>query len=572
MLERLKKKPNWMLLILGGVVLVSIKRIFTDFNIDCEYAIALSYRMVRGDRMIAQMWEPHQTSAFLNAFFIAIYLLLTGTTTGIAIYLNAVGLAVKLGVAYLFYRTFVKYCNRDILFLMTSFFLTVNAKESILLEFSNMMIYFSILLLCTLLQHLQSRKIPETIYLSLSAVFFCLEVLSYPSVIILFPLLLLLLYRYSSTKRRDMILFTSICFFAGSAFLVFLVSGTGWERFWECVRIIATGDSMHQMGEVTKKLKDFFTDIEAAVVLFAVCGVFSALFVGIWGRRRGAVAGHYVKVFFALLLLGNFLQALLDMRMDGSASAWEAQWLYSAVYLPVSLLAFRLRKYCGREERMAFQIGMGISVAGCIAVLILTNLTFMTSLCYLIPGIMVSMMPIGEYLRQKSPEAKSVQAYGLLILFVGVFIFRNIYVLRPMSIMPNVKILHIRGVVENGPMAGIFSDYVGVDIANSNLRDWKQYVREGDRILLVGTYHLSTIGYLYEDTEISVDSTICTPTYNEKLLSYWEMNPWKEPNVVVLDCWSGEPRISRDEWIMEWIEENFDSYADGRYIRIYRRE
>ena len=101
----------------GGVVLVSIKRIFTDFNIDCEYAIALSYRMVKGDHMIAQMWEPHQTSAFLNAFFIAIYLFLTGTTTGIALYLNAVGLVVKLGVAYLFYRTFRRFCNKNILFL-----------------------------------------------------------------------------------------------------------------------------------------------------------------------------------------------------------------------------------------------------------------------------------------------------------------------------------------------------------------------------------------------------------------------------------------------------------------------
>lgn len=369
-----------------------------------------------------------------------------------------------------------------------------------------------------------------------------------------------------------MILFTGICFFAGSVFLVFLLSGTGWERFWECVRIIATGDSMHQMGEVTKKLKDFFTDIKAAVVLFAVCGVFSALLVGIWGRRREVKAEHYVKFFFVLLMLGNFLQALLDMRMDGSASAWEAQWLYPAIYLPVSFLAFRLRKYCNREERMVFQIGMGISAAGCIAVLLLTNLTFMTSLCYLIPGVMVAMIPIGEYLKQKAPEEKVVRAYWPLILFAGVFIFRNIYVLRPMSIMPNVKILHIRGVVEDGPMVGLFSDYVGTDIANSNLRDWKKYVRDGDRILIVGTYHLSTIGYLYEDTEISVDSTICTPTYDEKLLAYWEMNPWKEPNVVVLDCWSGEPRISEDEWIMEWIEENFDSYVDGQYVRVYRRE
>ena len=160
----------------------------------------------------------------------------------------------------------------------------------------------------------------------------------------------------------------------------------------------------------------------------------------------------------------------------------------------------------------------------------------------------------------------------MLILFVCVFLFRNIYVIRSMSLPTNVKLLSISGIVKDGPMAGLVSDYMGPYIANSNLNDWRQNVRKGDRVLIVGTIHLSTIGYLYEDTEICVDSTICTPTYSEKLLSYWEMNPWKEPNVVVLDCWFGEPRIAENEWIMKWIEEHFDSYVDGRYVRFYRRE
>ncbi len=555
----------------GGVILVSIKRVFTDFNVDGEYAIVLSYRMVRGDHMIAQMWEPHQTSAFLNAFFIAIYLWVTGTTTGIALYLNIVGLMVKLGVAYIFYRTFCKFCDRNILFLMTAFFLTVNAKESILLEFSNMMIYFSILLLCALVMHLHSQKAPETIFLVLSAVSFCLEVLSYPSTILLFPLMLVILYHYSGTKGRDVMVFTLICVFIGSVFLAFLIMQTGWSRFWECIRIIIMGDSTHQMGDIAGKLGVYGQDIKDAAVLFVLCAFLSVIIVRLFQRKRGKYAQeHYVRTFFMLLLLGNLMQALFNMNIE--ELVWKVRVLYSAIYLPISFLAFRLRGYCSREERIAFQTGMGISLAGCAAVLLLTNLSLMTTLAYLIPGVMVSMIPIGEYLRRSLPNTKNTGAYGMLILFVSVFIFQNIYVLRPMSMLPNVKIMSVRGVVKGGPMAGIFSDYMGAYIMNSNLNDWKQYVRKGDRVLIVGVNHLSTIGYLYEDTEISVDSTICTPTYDEKLLTYWEMNPWKEPNVVVLDCWFGEPRVSGDEWIMEWIEEHFDTYEDGRYVRVYRRK
>ncbi len=115
----------------GGVILVCIKRIFTDFDIDCEYAIVLSYRMVRGDKMIAQMWEPHQTSAFLNAAFIKLYIFLTGTVTGVALYLNIMGTFVKVGVTVLFYRTFRKVCDHMILSLMCVFFMAVSAKNSI---------------------------------------------------------------------------------------------------------------------------------------------------------------------------------------------------------------------------------------------------------------------------------------------------------------------------------------------------------------------------------------------------------------------------------------------------------
>ena len=446
--------------------------------------------------------------------------------------------------------------------------MTVNAKESILLEFSNMMIYFSILLLCTLLMHFQTQQ-HRPLFLVLAAACFCLEVLSYPSVLILFPMLLVVLGCYSDTKGRDIMLFTGICILNGGIFLGFLVAQTSWNQFLECVQFIIMGDNTHPIGNFTDKIEVYLIDLRAVAALFAVCAFLSVLIVRLFYRKKVEnQKACYISAFFVLLLLANFMQALLDVRED--IQMWRA--VYSAIYLPISLLAYRLRKYCGKAEKMAFQIGMVISIMGCTAVLLLTNLTFITTLSYFVLGIMVSMMPIGEYLRQNSQETRDIKIYGMLILFVCVFLFRNIYVIRSMSLPTNVKLLSISGIVKDGPMAGLVSDYMGPYIANSNLNDWRQNVRKGDRVLIVGTIHLSTIGYLYEDTEICVDSTICTPTYSEKLLSYWEMNPWKEPNVVVLDCWFGEPRIAENEWIMKWIEEHFDSYVDGRYVRFYRRE
>ncbi len=243
-MKTMDKKSKWILyMLLAGAVLVCIKRIFTDFDIDCEYAIAVSYRLVRGDRMISQMWEPHQTSAFLNAFFIAGYRFLTGTNTGLALYLNVVGTLVKMSVAWLFYRTFRNCFEKMVLCLMCIFFLFVSAKNSVILDYSNMMVYFSVLLFCALFTHLQRQK--GNGFLVLAAVFFCLEVLSYPSVILLFPLVLCFIYRYSRQRKRDLLLFAGVCFAAGGAFLAFLIWQAGPGNFRACITQIVAGDDSH---------------------------------------------------------------------------------------------------------------------------------------------------------------------------------------------------------------------------------------------------------------------------------------------------------------------------------------
>ena len=69
------------------IAVACISLIFTNISYDAEYQMAMAYRMLKGDKMILQMWEPHQTSAFLCAIFMKFYMTLFGTTTGIVLYL-----------------------------------------------------------------------------------------------------------------------------------------------------------------------------------------------------------------------------------------------------------------------------------------------------------------------------------------------------------------------------------------------------------------------------------------------------------------------------------------------------
>lgn len=55
--------------------------------------------------MFTQMWEPHQTSAFLNAFFVKLFMLFTKSTAGLVIYLHIVVLTIKAGVTFLLFSS-----------------------------------------------------------------------------------------------------------------------------------------------------------------------------------------------------------------------------------------------------------------------------------------------------------------------------------------------------------------------------------------------------------------------------------------------------------------------------------
>ena len=48
-----------------------LRTLYTGLEIDEEYALSLGYRLVSGDRLFAQMWEPHQLSALTTAPLIA---------------------------------------------------------------------------------------------------------------------------------------------------------------------------------------------------------------------------------------------------------------------------------------------------------------------------------------------------------------------------------------------------------------------------------------------------------------------------------------------------------------------
>ena len=137
---------------------------------------------------------------------------------------------------------------------------------------------------------------------------------------------------------------------------------------------------------------------------------------------------------------------------------------------------------------------MGIIISSCnlFAVLVLTNLTFLTSVAYMILGVALAFIPISRACEKLGTLNNALWKYAVLIMFCGVTIFRSGYLVRAMR-EENTSVLDVLqagGIVKSGPAMGLISDYMGPYVMNSAIAEWETYINDGDKLLIVVTHIL----------------------------------------------------------------------------------
>lgn len=545
-------------------ILANLKSIFLDCDIDTEYAVAMSYRMLQGDGMLQQMWEPHQTSAFLCTLLMKPFVAVTGSTTGIVLYLHTMGVLIHGAIVWIFYSFMRKRVDLTTARLMSIFFLAVRPKDIVLPEFSNMQIWFSVLLFLCILYYLehQTRKL----WLMISSVFLCLEAISYPSCVLVLLSVLSVLWIYSHNRLKDILLFSGACLLQGCVYVGYFVVKLGDAgALLETIQHIISGDASHQSGG--SGLGFFFWENLLVSVVW-LAGSFAVAFLinKLWGRKRDEIAQeqHRGRLFILAGCVGLAGLVIRVVVMPGRMA-------HVSLYLLLIILALFTAKHCESGEGRMVYVGMSISAASFAATLLLSNLDISSTLMYLVLAVMVSFIPLKPYRQQTALIFKKTVHYDVMILFCLLCLFQRGVTVKTLGGFSDP--LKIGGIVKSGPELGILADYMGANIRNTTMAEWDQFVHEGDNVLIVEKEGTSTIGYLYGKTGISAPSTICTPTNDETLLEYWAQYPDKIPDVIAVQCWYGELAVDGDSWIMQWIETEFHAGAkeDGTFFRFYRR-
>lgn len=557
-------------LLLAVSVLVNLKSIFTDFDSDLEYAVGMSYRMLKGDRMFVQMWEPHQTSAFLITLFMGLYLAVTKTTTGVVLFLQGVGVLLQGILAVVNYKVLKKRIDPTLAMLMSVFLFTARPKGTVMPEFSNMQLGFSVLLLLCLISYLDDQK--KKRLLLAASVCLCLQILSYPSCIIVYFVVVVVLFLCAENRLRDILWFSLFCFLQGMCYVLYFVWKIGFSTLLNSIPYILNGDDFHDLSGGVRK--DYFLYFGQGVLWMLICFLVAMAAGYVWRRVRGGdLKSKVVMAFGVLVFLSDIALAVLR---KGNLYYGERA-IYLIVYLVIIFLGGAGVKYCSTQEKRMYLIGMLLTMGSFFAVCIFTNLDFLSIIGYLTVGTMISFLPLEKWLERNMPFAQRLSRVMVLLLFCAMVAFRRGYITRQMSglVVPvtDIAVPELRGVVREGPASGIITNYMGAFGTRCDVEDFQVFVNPGDRLFIVsGGLFVNAMMYMYQDVTVCTSSTISTPTYNEALLDYWEENPDKMPNVIAVECENGELKIGQDSWIYQWIQGDFQpsTYEDGRYWRFYR--
>lgn len=580
-------------------ILASIKMLLQNFSLDEEYQVLMSYRSLMGDRMLETIWEPHQTSSFLCTLFMLPYYKITGTLTGIVIYLRIIGTLLHLGVSCYLYRIFRHFLKSEYCFFLAMIYFNTIPKLIMLPEFGGMQVWFGTLtFLCILdaMEHItfsgKSRKAIGTsvlpsdkrdavycdVKLILAGIFMCLEALSYPSAVLLFFPFCCMIFCFSKAhSRKNCLFFAVTCILIGISYIgYFLIKLGGSELFLRNLNAILHSDLTHTF-ETGSKLQILFENLMLYIGIFAVltglaAGITKCVSVYLEKKddRRTPFQTEFLqnrKISFLtiLLILSNAYQLFRWIILN---TGYESLQIHLAVTMCLGLwlIPLHIRNNSTFVKYMWFGTLIGILSLAC--VMLLTDLDLLSSVPH---GMLAAfcMLALLIYVMQNQP----VHLYLLLTVFGLTACIGKGYTLRGSNDYHNV--LQSEGICKYGPAIGTVSTYMGAYIYNDEYLLWQEAIPEGSNVLIVtdNVQSVNTIQYTFKYANVCHYSVVDPTAYDERLLTYWSWYPEKEPDYIVIDCWFGNMFFSEDSWIVQYIENAFPytEIIEGNYVRIYKK-
>lgn len=515
--------------------LATVKIWFLNMNIDEEYAITLSYRILSEDRMFLEIWEPHQTSGFLTAALCWIYQTITGTVDYLVLYLRICGALLQAAISIFMYRTLKTSFSRYGALVSAVFFYNILPKQIQTPEFANMLVGFSVLVMLCLFRACHSKH--SRLWLGAAGVFFCGLVLSYPSCILAVPVYILCLKKVRPQSfLKDVGILAAVCILLGGGYIAFFLSHMTLSQFLFGLRQMMTdgfhSDSFFQrLAAYGGELWNFLPHLCILVILACVFTLLHWFLTQKRGRRW-----PLWYFFSCCILCVSYAEQIIIWL--GDSLNFHYPLLYFYLLYGFGIFACQKRQSPDKSQyRILFWIGSVCGGSVWFTALLVTNTTISVTGSYLASGLIPAILLLAEGpgLSSASPEGNSMfyklpAILATMGLLATTLFAKGFMVCENQGLRSNVFVVRQKAL--SGPARNIYYVYMSGYAYNSYAELLEGCCTPEDSLLYVGIHNLY---YLVTGSRIAVPSTISTPTFDNRLLEYWSYFPERYPTLVVID-------------------------------------
>ena len=533
-------------LLCAAALVVMVRSAFVGLEIDEEYALSLGYRLVSGDRLFYSMWEPHQLSSLPAAALLAVFIGITGGTTGVLVFFRLVVLACKAGMSYVFYREFRRDLGAPAALLAALVLFAFVPKWFLGPDYTGQQFHWTLAaFLC--LHHYVTRGCRQLWLVPLGAVCACFGYLAFPQSAAAFAVLwvgmLILGKRRGEPKARGAWVLLGSCAVCGAAFLVYALSGVGFSVSLLLDRLtlilhdpqynFTTAERMALLaGQALTVARSLLWPLLASAALSAALYLI---------KRQPVTAGRLLNFWAALAAVQCLLRAVKDGSLD------ERQ------FVPVVVLAGAWAFWQGRGRpgnAELFWLGYLPGLAAYAMILRSTLLGLAPTFMYLTWPAVCGMLALVNH----ADDAKARRAEGMLCLaaMLAFLLVCRVWCVQTtgwkaadVTDTPLVRIT-------TGPAKGIYADAKAADMQECLCEALQPYA--GQPILqAIGEQH--GLGFLMADGTLQVAqaSVISGTDSDPRFEQYYADVPGKEPRVILYD--DAEVRDMAE--FHSWLEASF---------------
>ena len=534
------------------------RTLYTGLEIDEQYALSLGYRLVSGDRLFAQMWEPHQLSALTTAPLIALFRALTGGTTGVLLFVRGVALAAKAGLGVWCYRSLRGALGRPAAYLAALGVFLFTPKWFLAPDYTSQQFHYTLAaFLCWYGYYAPGARQYRGLWrVAAGAVCACLSFLAYPQSVAAAPVLWLgmaLLGRRGGEARvgplpRGALAFAGGCAVCGGAFLLWVCAGMGFDLPALAARIaLVLHDPQYNFtvaqrlavlaGQALTAARFAFWPLLAALALWAVW---------LWRRRPGVP-----RAVEALLWLFTACMSVRCAQFALADAALDCRHLYLAATVAGGC-TFWLDRRCaqgGAVRAVLFWLGWLPGVAAYLMILRSTLIALPTTFMYLFWPAWCGAAALA--LRRRAPRVHTgvLAVLAVLLLCPAAARLWLVQMTGWRAGTPGDTAL-VR--IKDGPAQGVWADETAADMQQCLYEALAPYA--GQKVLqAIGEPH--GLAWLMDDgtLEVAQASVISGTDSDPRYEQYYTDVPGKLPDVVLYN--DAEVRDMAE--FHAWIEEHF---------------